>query len=230
MTTSGSIDLTFTAQELITYALRLINITAQHETPEANDSERGRVEMNMMLKDWMRYEHIWRVKEGYVLIVADQAGYSLTPRPHRVHDMRYRNASSLDTTMIEMTRDQYYNLPDKASKGIPTQWFFDPQRDSDSLWIWPVLDTLDTTTPETLRVTYQRRFEDVDTLTETLDITQAYLGVVGYNLAARLADSFGRSGGHIDRIVGRAEQLKEEMMDDDREDFVQFVPDMSRYG
>src|SRR3990167_4480053 len=230
MTTSGSIDINLTAQEIITYALRLINITAQHETPDANDSERGRVEMNMMLKDWMRYEHIWRVKEGYVLIVADQAGYSLTPRPHRVHEVRYRNSASLDIPMIEMTRTEYYTLPDKASTGTPTQWFFDPQRDSDSLWIWPVLDTLNATTPETLRVTYQRRFEDVDTLTENVDITQAYLGVVGYNLAARLADSYGRSGGHIDRIIARSEQLKEEMLDDDREDFVQFVPDMRGYG
>ena len=132
--------------------------------------------------------------------------------------------------MTEMTRQQYYNLPDKESKGIPTMWFYDPQRDSDSLFIWPVLDTLDTTTPESLRVTYQRRFEDVDTFAENVDITQAYLGVIGYNLAARLADSYGRSGGHIDRIIARSEQLKEEMLDDDREDFVQFVPDMSRYG
>src|SRR3990167_3631645 len=109
MATSSSIDLNLTAQEIITYALRLINVTAQTEEPSADDSERARVEMNMMLKDWMRYEHIWRVKEGYVNVVADQAGYSLTPRPHRIHDVRYRNASSIDLPMTEMTRVQYYN-------------------------------------------------------------------------------------------------------------------------
>src|SRR3990167_2927261 len=89
MATSGSIDLSLTAQEIITYALRLINICAQTEEPSADDAERGRVELNMMLKDWMRYEHIWRVKEGYVNIVADEDGYSLTPRPHRIHEVRY---------------------------------------------------------------------------------------------------------------------------------------------
>src|SRR3990167_9060844 len=133
MTTSSSIDLNLTAQEIITYALRLINICAQTEDPSADDSERGRVDLNMMLKDWMRYEHIWRIKEGYVNIVADQAGYSLSPRPHRVHDVRYRNSSSIDLPMTGMTRQQYYTLPDKASDGIPTMMFFYPQLDTDSL-------------------------------------------------------------------------------------------------
>ena len=59
MTTSGSIDLTLTAQEIITYALRLINICAQTEDPSADDAERGRVELNMMLKDWMRYAELY---------------------------------------------------------------------------------------------------------------------------------------------------------------------------
>src|SRR3990167_458026 len=113
MATSSSIDLNLTAQEIITYALRLINVTAQTEEPSADDSERGRVELNMMLKDWMRYEHIWRGKEGYVLLVADQNGYALTPRPYRIHDVRYRNSSSQALPMTEMTRQQYYNLPDK---------------------------------------------------------------------------------------------------------------------
>lgn len=229
MPTSSSIDLNLTAQEIITYALRLINICAQTEEPSANDSERARVELNMMLKDWQRYEHIWRQTEGYVSILHNTQGYSLTPRPYRIHSVRYRNSSALDTPMTQMTRDQYYNLPDKASEGTSTTWFFDPQRDSDSLWVWPVFAT-DGGSALTYRVTYQRRFEDVDTLTENVDITQSYLGVVGYNLAARLADSYGRSGGHIDRIIARAEQLKEEMLDDDREDFIQFVPDMTAYG
>lgn len=230
MATSNSINLALTAREIINYALRKINIVAQTENASGDDAERARIELNLMLKGWMRYEHLWRRHEGYVTVLANTRGYTLTPRPYRIYDVRYRNSSGIDLPMTPMTKEQYYELPDKGSNGIPTQWFFDPQRDTDSLFVWPVLLTVDGTTPETFRVSYQRRFEDVDTLTENVDIPQQYLDVVGHNLAARLADSYGRAGAHIDRILQRAEMLKQEMLDDDREDLVQFMPDERYYG
>lgn len=224
MATSSSIDSNLTARELITFALREINVTAQSETPSAEDANRGRERLNLMLKSWMRYEQLWRITEGYILLVANVAGYSLTPRPYRINDVRYRNSSSSDTIMTPMSREQYFTLPDKTITGTPTQWYFDPQRDTDSIYTWPVLSTINSTTPERLQVTYQRRFEDVDTLDENVDIPQQYLEVVGYNLASRLASSYGRKGDHINHVHALAGQLKNEMLDDDRADFVQFVP------
>jgi len=226
MTTSASINLDLTAQEIISYALRKINVTAQTEEPSGDDSDRARIELNMMLKDWMRYEQLWRLTEGYVVLLADISGYSLTPQPYRVHAVRYRNADGIDTPMVEMTKIKYWELPDKTTEGVPNSWFFDNQRNTNSIFIWPVLAS---PTTETMRVSYQRRFEDVDTLAETVDIPQQYLGVVGHNLASRLADSYGRSGGHIDRIIQRAELLLQETLDDDRESFYQFMPDL-RWG
>lgn len=229
MATSGDITGNRTARQLITYALRLINVTAQSETPSADDSARGLVELDQMLKGWQRYEHIWRLTEGYITLVANTAAYSLTPRPYRIIDCRYRDSNSIDTIMTPMSRTEYFTLPDKTVTGTPTQWWADYQRDTDSLYIWPLLNAIDGTTPEQVRITYQRRIEDAEDLDEDVDIRQQYLDVVGYNLAARLADSYGRAGGHIDRIVARAEILKQEMLDDDRGDFVQFVPDMTGY-
>ena len=224
MATSNSIDFILTARKIITFALRKINVTAQTESVSAEDAERAMEELNLILKGWMRYEHLWRKTEGKVLIVANLAAYSLVPRPFRILDVRYRDSSSIDTIMTPMSRDLYFTLPDKTVTGTPTQWWFDPQRDTDSLFIWPVLSALNSTTPEELRITFQRRFEDVDNLDNNVDIPQQYLEVTAYSLAARLADSYGRSGEHINRIIARAEALKAEMLDDDRSDFVQFVP------
>lgn len=230
MATSSSIDINLTARQIITFALRKINVTSQHQNPSAEDADRALTELNLMLKGWMRYEQLWRLTEGYVLLVANRAGYSLTPRPYRIHDVRYRNSASSDTIMTPfISREEYFQLPDRTLTGTPTQWWFDAQRDTDSVYIWPVLSTINSTTPERLQITYQRRFEDVDTLDEDVDIPQQYLDVVGHNLASRLADSYGRSGGHIDRIIARSEQLKQEMLDDDRSDYVRFVPD-APYG
>lgn len=224
MATSSDVTLNLTAREIINFALRKINITAQSEVPSAEDADRALTEMNLMLKGWMRFEQLWRLTEGYILLVKNVPGYSLTPRPYRIHDVRYRDSSGTDTIMTPMTRELYFTLPDKTISGTPTQWWFDPQRDTDTVFTWPVLNTINTTTPERLQVTYQRRFEDVDSLDENIDIPQQYLDVVGHNLAARLADSYGRSGAHIDRIIGRAEALKSEMLDDDRPDYIQFIP------
>lgn len=230
MATSGTITGNLTARQIITYALRKINVTAQTETPSADDAARGLTELDQMLKGWQRYEHLWRLTEGYVTLVANVAAYSLTPRPYRITDCRYRDANSIDTIMTPMSRTEYFTLPDKTVTGTPTQWWFDQQRDTDSLYLWPLLSSINTTTPEQVRITYQRRLEDQTSLDDNIDIRQQHLDVVGYNLASRLAESYGRSGGHIDRIVARAELLKQEMLDDDRADFVQFAPDVPYYG
>jgi len=229
MATSSSIDFSLTARQLITSSLRLINVIAEHEDPSQEQANRAQRQLNMMLKGWMRYEQLWRLTEGYVLLNANVAGYSLTPRPYRIHDIRFRNSSSNDTMMTAMSRDEYMQLPSRTLTGTPTQWWFDPQRDTDSVYVWPVLSAINSTTPERLQITYQRRFEDIDSLDNDIDIAQQYYECVEYNLAGRLCDSFGRSGAHIDRIIARAEVLRNEMLDDDRADFVQFVPE-TRYA
>jgi hypothetical protein len=224
--TSGSVDYSLTAREVIQYALRKTNLLALGETADSDMVDAALVELNVLCKEWMKYPQIWRLKEGYVALVSDTASYSLTPRPYKVFSVRYRNASSMDLPMREMTKDEYYDLPDKTSNGIPTQWYFDPQRDTSSVYTWPVLETA---TTETLRVSYQRRYEDVDALTNEVDISQEHLSTVGHNLAARLADNFGRSGPHIDRVIQRAGHLFESMLDLDRPEVIRFVPE-SRYG
>ena len=227
MSTSGSIDYSLTARELIEYALRKTNLLALGQAADADMVAAALVELNAMCKEWMKYPAVWRTKEGYVTILANTAAYSLIPRPYRVLNCRYRNASSTDLAMREMVREEYYNLPIKTSTGTPTQWFFESAQATNSLYIWPLLASVG---GETLRVTYQRRFEDVDDLANDVDITQEHLSTVGYNLAARLADTFGRSGGHIDRIIQRASILAEEMKDSDRPETISFVPESRYYG
>ncbi len=226
MATSASINYTLTARQIISYALGKINILAKGASPVGEDSDAALIELNVMLKEWQRYSQIWRLKEAFINLVADQQGYNLNPRPHRIVDMRYRDADGRDNDMQNMTRQEYYDLPVKGSQGIPTNYYFDPLRAVSVVYVWPVIGTV---TTETLRVTYQRRYEDVDDLANEVDVDQEHLSTVGYNLAARLADDYGRKGPHIDRIVARAEELKREMRDFDRPETIRFIPE-DRYG
>jgi hypothetical protein len=226
MALSGSINYDLTAREVITFALRKINILAKSQTLTTDLSDDALVELNTMLKEWMAYPAIWRLKEGYVNLVAATESYSLTPRPYRIVDVRYRNSSSTDLPMEEMTKDEYYDLPVKTTAGTPTQWHFDPQQATSTLYVWPVKATV---TTETFRVTYQRYIDDIDSLDNNIDCTPEWLSTLGYNLAARCADSYGRSGPHIDRIVAMAGGMFERMADFDRPEFVRFMADR-RYG
>ena len=223
MATSGTTTYSLTAREVITYALRKINMLAENEDASASSAERARIELNDMLKTWQRHASVWRLTEGSLTPVANTASISLsTLRPYRILDCRYRNTSSIDLPMHEMTRQEYHRLPVKTTTGTPTNFYFDPQRDVGTLYIWPVLSTV---TTETIQTTYQRRFEDVTDLGETLDIAQDAHETVKYNLAARLADDYGRKGEHISRVIQRAEMLYQDMLDADRPEVVRFVPE-----
>lgn len=227
MATSASTNYSITAREVIEYALRKVNILAKSETADADTAAAAMMELNVLLKGWQKYPSLWRLTEASVAPTAATASISLTAaNPYRVLDCRYRNTSSIDLPLRELTRQEYYDLPSKTTAGTPTAWYFDPQLATNTLYLWPVLATV---TTETIKFTHQRRIEDIDDLSNDLDITQEHFETVGYNLAARIADDYGRKGEHISRIIARAESLKGEMMDADRPEVIRFVPER-RYG
>ena len=230
MATSNSTDYSLTAREIVSYAYRKLGIVSDDGDITAPQLSRGMLELSIMLKEWQKYEQIWRLTEGYVNTLHDTFGYSLTPQPYRIHSVRYRSATDgNDVPMWEMTREQYYELPDKKATGVPNQWFFDHQRDTNSLWVWPSLSTDGGEVPS-FRVTYQRRYEDVDFPANLVDVPQQYLSLVGYNLASRISDKLELKGASLQKVVLRAEALLQEMLDDDREAFVQLVPERRDYG
>lgn len=222
MATSSSIDFNMTAREVITYALRKINILAETEDPGSDMAARAMTELNVMLKGWQKYENLWRLTEGSVTLANATSSYSLSPVPHRVVSVRYRNTSSTDTPMQVLTRQEYYDLPNKSSAGTPTTYYVDYQRATATMYVWPVQATI---TTETLPYTYQRKFEDIDALDNDIDIRQEHFEVVGYNLAKRIGIDYGVVGSpKYAAVAALAEQFLQESMDDDREDYIQIVP------
>ncbi|MDE2468978.1 MAG: hypothetical protein KGL35_09605 [Bradyrhizobium sp.] len=208
------------------FALRKINIISQTDILNAEDGERGRIELNLMLKGMMKHKNLWRHTQGAVSLVASTGSYVLSPNPYRIIMCQYRNTSSIDIPMFPLTRTEYYELPMKTSTGLPTNYYFDPQRDTGTLLVWPVPANV---TTETIQYTYQRRFEDVSNLEQTIDITQEGLEVVGYSLASRLTMDYGQFGPPIDAVNAKAGQLLQEFLDQDRAEIVRFAPDY-RYG
>lgn len=219
MATSGSTDYTLTAREVATQSLRLIRVTPVFDTPSAEDLTQAIATLNLMLKGWETDgPHIAHQTEGSVAVVAATPSYSLSPRPYRLIEARYRDANGRDLPMHELTRAEYFEFPIKTTQGTPTQYYYDPQVSTGTLYVWPVLAAA---TTETIQYTYQRVFEDIDNPANNLDIPQEWLDMVVYNLADRLLDVYGKDN---DRITKRAMMLLRQAKDMDREPVVRFQP------
>jgi len=221
MATSGTISYSLTARGVVTFALRKLRVIGEGEDPTAAQAADAQTELNLLLKEWQKHPNLWRMTEGSITLVASTYSYALstaTAIPHRVISARYRDANGTDLPMEPMTRDEYYDLPRKTSTGIPTQYYVDYQRDSPTMLLWQSLASV---TTETIPYTYQRKFQDISSLDNDLDVRSEHLSLVGYCLAERIATDYGKND---DRLTLRAAQLLEQALDADREDFVQFVP------
>jgi len=224
MTTSGSIDYGFTARQAVTFALRKLRVIGEGEDPTADQADDAALELNLMLKEWAKYENLWRMTEGSITLLASTYSYALSTStliPHRVISARYRDTGLRDLPMTLMSREEYYNLPLKTSTGIPTQYYVDYQRAYPTFLLWQSLASV---TTETIQYTYQRKFEDIDNLSNDIDIRQEHFSTVAYNLATRLIPDYAVPASTAALIVALAENTLEAALDEDREDFIQLMP------
>lgn len=225
MALSGSVDFNLNARDFITKTLRKLNVLGVAQSLDADEAEDCRVELNTMFKGWQRHgPHLWKTIQGSVTLVNATASYDLaaTLNPLRIMSARYRDANGSDLPMRLFTREEYYDLPVKTNAGIPTQFYFDPLRGAPTLYVWPVKATV---TTETIQVTFQKRMDDIDDLSNDIDITQENFDTALYAFAARLLDDYGVEGEVAKRILMRSQALLESASGFDREDVVRFVPD-----
>jgi len=199
-------------------------------TVSADEAANTLIELELMLKQWAQDgPFLYTKRESSQTLVASTANYTLSSSlPIRLIEARYRDTSSpvSDIPMQPLTREQYFELPNKTATGTPTTYYFDPVPTGGVLYIWPLLASA---TTESVRYTYQRRIEDVDALTNNLDIPQEWLGTVGYCLADRLLDDYGVSDKVGDRITARAQEMLQKAKDFEREEFFFFRPGFYRY-
>lgn len=201
-------------------ALRKIGVVAVDESASADEIEVARRNLNRMIKGWQNKGMGLWLETSMSIPVTTSAAHTLNPvRPLSIETVRFKRGS-IETPMLRMSRDEYDHIPQKDSTGIPTQFFYDKQREAARLYVWPLLGAV---TSETLEISYTREFEDV-VLTDECDIPSEWYDAVVYNLAERLSDDY-----MVDapKITARASQLLEEAIGFDREGSVFFAGDAS---
>lgn len=196
MTVSGSVDFNLSGNEIIIEARRKIGVHDDEEPLEAQDFLTGQRAMTMMLKTWQAEGVMcWTLTEGTLTLVASTesylfgAGGAFTTVPLEITSIRI-NRGSNDIPMLRLSREDYYDLPNKTNTGYPTQFYYDRQRSGGTLFVWPAPDA----SAGTLKFTYRRLIMDMDSSVDTPDVPQEWLDAMVYGLAKRLGENYGLTG------------------------------------
>ncbi len=196
MATSGSTNFADSTEAIIKDALIYIGAGAPGESPDPDSYEYAERTLNRMIKAWQsKGYNLFRTKEGSITLVANQQSYTMggtapdfAERPLRIESVRFKDSSGTETPIVtEMSREEYFELPNKDSSGTTTNFYYDPQYPQGVLYVWPVLSSA---TTETLEFTYQRPFEDFDSNADEPDFPQEWFRALVSNLGADLHPAF----------------------------------------
>lgn len=227
MAVSGSSNYNLTTNEIIDEAFSIAGIASEGRAITADMYARGNRSLNLLIKTWGANERLWTKTERSVTLIASTASYALTPKPMRVMSVRRRKTSgSIDTTMTEMSREEYYDQPNKTIDSVPTSFYYDPQTTTGTLYVWPRPSTA-IATDYTLQLTYLRRMDDMDGTADDADMPQEWLQALCYALASELALKYGVAPDVRAEIGARATLLYEALSGWDNEPASIFIqPDM----
>lgn len=208
---------TQTVSDICTHALRVAGVSAIDEAVESETMDIAIRELENMLKAWQAKRYLtWTYTSGS-LTLTTAASYTLSPvRPYRILNARFNNGST-EIPMIEMTRQEYDELPNKTSTGTPTQFHWDKGKESGTFYVWPVLSSA---SGQTVEFTYEREIEDIAGSSDTIDVPGEWWDAVTYNLASRMQMIFKIADPRVDGMAAFALQ---EVLADDVEGSVYFV-------
>jgi len=129
------------------------------------DARTARRSLNLMFADWAnRGLNLWTVKQGTLTLTEGQAQETLTDDVVDILEVTLRR-SGTDYEVERISRGEYATLPNKTTKGRPSQFYFDRQIDPViNLWATPENST------DQLVYYYVQRIEDADALVNTTDM------------------------------------------------------------
>jgi hypothetical protein len=197
MAVSSSTDFSRTANELVVDALELLGIKGEEEPLQAYELERGLKWLNYMLKAWQAEGVMaWTLTEGSLTLADSDGSYSFavagdfTTVPVDILQVRISHDGGSEIEMNRLSREDYYRIPTRTSEGFPTQYYYDRQRDSGTLYVWPEPDDA----LYDLTFTYRRRIMDMDAGSNNFDLPQEWYDAIVNGLALKLVPIYGKSG------------------------------------
>lgn len=179
---------TQTVRDIITDALLDLEVGAIGVEADATLTAHAVRMLNRVMKAWQLDDAAPSfLKASQTLTLTTAASYTLSPeRPVRILSARLKRAG-IEIPMLRLSRDEYDDLPQKLTTGLPTQFYYDRQKEDALFYVWPVLAVA---AGETVEITYEREFEDVD-INDNIDLPGEWWDVAVLQLASRLVHAYG---------------------------------------
>ncbi len=223
MTTSGVTTFRSNMLDIITGAYELCRVIDPEEPLSDQQVRSAQKALNRMLKRFITHGlQLFAIKRGTITLTEGTMSYTCGPggtglpeRPLMITDAWYRHSPSDDNPLEIISREEYWNLGDKTSKGIPNELYYDPQ---DNLGVIYIFNTADAATAgKTIELVYQRPFEDMVKTTDDFDFPVEWEECIEFGLASRLGPRNGLSGNKIAQLEARAADALEEVLGWDAE-------------
>jgi len=212
MSTSGTTAFTLVNNEFCERAFALLGIGQEGESITAKMYSDATYAFNLMIKTFSAKDHLWSRAGGSLTLISGQAAYALggaSGKPMRVLSARRKTtASGNEVPMTEWSRQEYLDQPNKTSSlSTPTSFYYDPQRATGTLYVWPAPSTAVASTM-TIEYDYLRRLSDMISSSDEADFPQEWLETLVYNLAVRLMPQYPVNDGNLAKLViGQAQEL-----------------------
>ena len=174
MATSNSRDFDLDVAEIVEEAYERCGL----ELRTAYDAKSARRSLNLMFADWAnRGLNLWTVTQTTQALTEGTATYTLTANVTDLLEVVIRRRGS-DTDVTRISRGEYLSIPNKTTKGKPSQYFFDRQT-LPQINVWPTPEN----STDTLVFYFVNRIQDVDSLTNTADTPFRFLPCMVAGLA-----------------------------------------------
>lgn len=238
MATSSSTNFTVTRDDIIKGALRLCGALALGETPTADQVSEASDALNMLVKAWQADGMaLWARGEYTLALTLDTKSYTIglgqtvnIAKPLKITQaILHDTQTNVDIPMRIITRDEYLRLGNKSTNGQPIQIYYDPQRDTGVLYVYPPANS-SAVSYKQIKFTYQKPFEDFDASTDNPDFPQEWYEALKYGLASRLAGEYGISMDDRRQLMQEAILIKNDALSFGTEEgSFWFTPDYRKY-
>ena len=180
-------------------------------TVEGRHLRSARRSIELMFSEWAtRGIHLWAVEQHTEALVQSTATYNTPTGTVAVLEMVVRR-DGLDTDVEPIARDEYLDIPDKTEEGLPSQFYYDRQRDTPTITLWTVPEN------STDEIIYYRlrRLQDGGALSNTPDVPYFWNEAFAAGLAAKLAEKYAPE--REDKLVLKARMAFDHADEEDRQ-------------
>ena len=206
MTVSNSVNFELDVDEYIEEAFERCGL----EVRTGYDLKTARRSLNLMLAEWAnRGLNQWTISQRTVAMVTGTGEYALGTDVIDILSVVVKRDGT-DYALSRMSRDEFFNIPDKTTQGRPNQFFLDRQV-TPNLKIWPVPEN----STDVLYYNALTRMDDADTYINTMDLPFRFYPCLAAGLAYYI--SVKRAPQRVQLLKAMYEEEFERAMTEDRD-------------